>query len=58
MVSPSVATATAVCSWCVLPLSSSSWRRAASMLSGLEKIVVAERQHLVAADHKAFGASR
>ena len=39
MVSPLVATATAVCSVCVLPLRSSNWRRAASMLSGLEKIV-------------------
>ena len=39
MVSPLVATATAVCSVCVLPLRSSSWWRAASMLSGLEKTV-------------------
>ena len=51
MVSPLVATTTAVCSVWLLPLRSSNCRRAASMLSGLDRMRLVEHEHLVGADH-------
>src|SRR5665648_220132 len=55
-VPPLVATATAVCSVCVLPFKSSSCRRAAAMLSGLEMIWFSNASTWSAPTTKAPGA--